>query len=61
MPDLSPYNTWSPHEPGAVRVGRSLKPVPVQCNRPADHDGNHMRLSGAFERVAEWEPARILK
>jgi hypothetical protein len=54
-------NAWSPHEAGQRRVGRSERPVPVQCNRPAGHDGNHMCLTGSFERLAEWAPAEVIK
>lgn len=36
------------------------KPVPVQCNRPSGHDGNHMCLAGNFERLAEWTQAKVI-
>ena len=60
-PKFSPCNCWSPHEAGRKKQGRGEKAVPVQCNRPSGHDGNHMCLAGSFERLAEWEQARIVK
>jgi hypothetical protein len=58
---LNPCNAWSPHEAGRRRVGRSEHPMPVQCNRPAGYDGNHMCMAGSFERLAEWAPAEVIK
>lgn len=58
---MAPCNVWSPHEPGTVRQAREVRSVPVQCNRPADHEGNHMCLAGSFERIAEWEQAKVVK
>jgi hypothetical protein len=60
-PRLQPCNCWSPHEPGVKRLARDIVAVPVQCNRPSDHEGNHMCLLGSFERLAEWEPAKVVK
>lgn len=58
---IKPCNVWSPHEPGRIRINKGEKSVPVQCNRPAGHPGNHMTLDGAFTRMAEWEPCRIIR
>jgi hypothetical protein len=52
---------WSPHEAGRRKVGRSERPMPVQCNRPAGHGGNYMCLAGSFERLAEWGLAEVVK
>jgi hypothetical protein len=57
----APCNVWSPHEAGRVRQAKAEKAVPVQCNRPSGHGGNHMCLTGSFERLAEWEPAKVVK
>lgn len=61
FPKLEPCNVWSPHQPGMRKQGRTEKPVPVQCNRPEGHSGNHMCLLGSYERLAEWEPAKVVK
>ena len=58
---IAPCNVWSPHEPGRVRVGRGEKSVPVQCNRPQKHAGNHMCLNVGRDCLAEWEPAIIIR
>ena len=60
-PKFTACNCWSPHEAGRQKINRGEKSVPVQCNRPEGHTGNHMCLMGSFERLAEWEPARIVK
>lgn len=60
-PKLTPCGVWSPHTPGVERNGKKEKPVPVQCNRPHGHDGNHMCLYGSFERMAEWGQCEIVK
>ena len=60
-PRFTSCNVWSPHEAGMVRRGRLETPVPVQCNRPAGHPGNHMCLAGSFERLAEWTPSEVIK
>lgn len=60
-PKLDPCNSWSPHEAGRIKYGKGEKPVPVQCNRPSGHAGNHMCLAGSFERLAEWEPGKVIK
>lgn len=60
-PALTPCGCWSPHQPGMVRQGRNEKPVPVQCNRPQGHSGNHMTLLGSFERLAEWGQCEVIK
>lgn len=59
-PKLTPCKAWSPHEPGMERHGRQEKPVPVRCNRPQGHDGNHMCLAGSFERLAEWGQCEVI-
>jgi len=58
---LKPCNAWSPHEPGTKRVGRREQPIPVQCNRPESHDGNHMHLLGSFDRLAEWGKCEVIR
>jgi hypothetical protein len=58
---LDPCHCWSPHEPGRKRQGRGEVAVPVQCNRPAGHDGNHMCLLGSYELLAEWGQATVVK
>ena len=58
---MDPCNAWSPHEPGRRRQGRTEVSVPVQCNRPRGHSGNHMCLMGSFERLAEWGPAEVFR
>lgn len=55
-----PCDSWSPHEPGMSARGIRGKPVPVQCNRPSGHSGNHMCLAGNFDRLAEWEQAKVV-
>lgn len=60
-PHLTPCGVWSPHQPGMIRQGKVEKPVPVQCNRPEGHDGNHMTLLGSFERLAEWGHCEVIK
>lgn len=58
---LKPCNSWSPHEPLQKRRNKGYVNIPVQCNRPKGHDGNHMLLAGSFERLAEWGPAEVIK
>lgn len=58
---LNSCNTWSPHQPGVEKHGRQTKAVPVQCNRPSGHDGNHMCLLPTFERLAEWAQTEVFK
>jgi hypothetical protein len=53
--------SWSPHEAGTVRRGREAIPVPVQCNLPHGHDGNHMNLLPSFEKLAEWGQSEVYK
>ena len=60
-PRIQPCLAWSPHEPGTIRKGRTEKPTPVQCNRPAGHDGHHIHLLTNFERLAEWTPSEVIK
>jgi hypothetical protein len=60
-PRLTPCNAWSPHEAGRVKQGRGEKSVPVQCNRPSGHSGNHLCLLGSFERLAEWGQCEVVK
>lgn len=60
-PKLVPCNCWSPHEAGMERKGRQEKPVPLQCNRPRDHEGNHMVMTRNFECLAEWGQAKVVK
>ena len=59
-PVMRPCNSWSPHEPSRRRLNRGEQSVPVQCNRPSGHSGNHMCLLGSFERLAEWEQAKVV-
>lgn len=61
LPHFSPCNCWSPHEPGRKKQQRGEMAVPVQCNRPSGHEGNHMCLMGSFERLAEWEQTKVVK
>ena len=58
---LTACNSWSPHEAGLEKHNRTTKAVPVQCNRPSGHDGNHMCLLGTFEKLAEWGQAEVFK
>jgi hypothetical protein len=60
-PRLQPCNCWSPHQPGVKKKNHGTEAVPVQCNRPEGHEGNHMCLLGSYERLAEWEPAKVVK
>lgn len=52
---------WSPHAPTTRKVGREHQRVPVQCNRPAGHSGNHMWSTTTGARLAEWEPATVVR
>lgn len=58
---FEPCASWSPHEAGVRKIGKRQEPCPVQCNRPYGHDGNHMCLNGAFDRLAEWGPAEVIR
>jgi hypothetical protein len=58
---LTACNCWSPHAPGVERHNRQEKHVPVQCNRPSGHEGNHMYLLRSFEKLAEWGQAEVYK
>jgi hypothetical protein len=58
---LKGCDAWSPHEPGMERKGRTERPVPVQCNRPQGHEGNHMTVTRTFERLAEWGQCEVVK
>ena len=60
-PKMRFCGSWSPHEPGMQRKGRQEKPVPLQCNRPEGHDGNHMCMTRNFERLAEWGQCEVVK
>lgn len=61
LPRPNPCNCWSPHQPGRKKQGRGEISVPVQCNRPEGHPGNHMCLMGSYERLAEWEQTKVVK
>lgn len=61
LPKLKPCNQWSPHEPGRKKVNRGEVSVPLQCNRPEGHEGNHICLTGPFERLAEWTQSKVVK
>lgn len=61
MIKFEPCGVWSPHEPATRKVGKRQEACPVQRNRPYGHDGNHMCLNGAFDRLAEWGPAEVLR
>jgi hypothetical protein len=60
-PKFAPCNSWSPHEAGRKKQNRGEIAVPVQCNRPEGHTGNHMCLAGSFERLAEWGQCEVVK
>lgn len=58
---LESCGSWSPHETTQKRVGWGFQKVPVQCNRPAGHDGNHMWSTTTNARLAEWGPAEVIR